>query len=124
MYTLFPRFSAAPISSADSRRLFGKWKKSCISAKLWKRFEEEGVKGGHGGMDWLIFDAYFGALHEGVVPPIDTYDTAAWMSITPLSEASIAMGGAPQEIPDFTRGKWMNRDRVNDQNHGFYALDK
>ncbi len=91
---------------------------------VWKRFEEEGVKGGHGGMDWLIFDAYFGALHEGVVPPIDTYDTAAWMSITPLSEASIAMGGAPQEIPDFTRGKWMNRDRVNDQNHGFYALDK
>jgi len=31
------------------------------------------------------------------------------MSITPLSEASIASGGMPQAIPDFTRGRWMNK---------------
>jgi hypothetical protein len=32
---------------------------------------------------------------------------AAWMSITCLSEDSIAAGGAPVAIPDFTNGKWM-----------------
>lgn len=88
---------------------------------VWKHFEEEGVKGGHGGMDWLVFDAYFSALRDGMVPPIDTYDTAAWMAITPLSEISIANGSMPVDIPDFTRGMWTHR---TDKNTGFYALDK
>ncbi|MBQ4355013.1 MAG: Gfo/Idh/MocA family oxidoreductase [Clostridia bacterium] len=88
---------------------------------VWKHFMEEGVKGGHGGMDWLVFDAYFTSLHEGQVPPIDTYDTAAWMAITPLSEISIANGSAPVDIPDFTRGAWTNR---TDKFTGFYQLDK
>ena len=88
---------------------------------VWKHFEEEGVKGGHGGMDWLVFDAYFTALRDGMVPPIDTYDTAAWMAITPLSEISIANGSMPVDIPDFTRGMWTHR---TDKNTGFYALDK
>lgn len=88
---------------------------------VWKHFEEEGVKGGHGGMDWLVFDAYFTALRDGMVPPIDTYDTAAWMAITPLSEISIANGSMPVDVPDFTRGMWTHR---TDKNTGFYALDK
>ncbi len=88
---------------------------------VWHKFEVEGVKGGHGGMDWLVFDAFFEALHTGDVPPIDTYDTAAWAAITPLSEISIRNNGAPVDIPDFTRGAWTNR---TDKNHGFYALDK
>ena len=88
---------------------------------VWKHLEEEGVKGGHGGMDWLVFDAYFSALRDGMVPPIDTYDTAAWMAITPLSEISIANGSMPVDIPDFTRGMWTHR---TDKNTGFYALDK
>ncbi len=88
---------------------------------VWKKFEEDGVKGGHGGMDWLVFDAYFEALRNGDVPPIDTYDTASWMVITPLSEMSVKNGGAPVQIPDFTNGKWLNR---NDVNTGFYSLDK
>ena len=72
-------------------------------------------------MDWLVFDAYFESLKAGVVPPIDTYDMAAWMAITPLSEISIANNGAPVEIPDFTRGMWTHR---TEKNTGFYALDK
>ena len=88
---------------------------------VWKHFEEEGVKGGHGGMDWLVFDAYFTALRDGMVPPIDTYDTAAWMAITPLSEISIANGSMPVDVPDFIRGMWTHR---TDKNTGFYALDK
>jgi hypothetical protein len=42
--------------------------------------------------------------------PIDVYDMAAWMVITPLSEQSIAHGGMPQAIPDFTRGGWILRE--------------
>lgn len=88
---------------------------------IWKRFLDDGVRGGHGGMDWLIFDAYFEALKNGDVPPIDTYDTASWMAVTPLSEESIKRDGAPMEIPDFTNGLWQNRTDVN---QGFYSLDK
>ena len=90
---------------------------------VWRKFEEEGVKGGHGGMDWLVFDSYFTSLADGEVPPIDTYDTAAWMAVSPLSEASIAQGGAPVEVPDFTRGMWTHRPDC-DMNHGFYSLDQ
>ena len=43
--------------------------------------------------------------------PIDVYDMASWMCITCLSEISIAHGGAPQEIPDFTKGRWVVRKR-------------
>lgn len=88
---------------------------------VWRRFEEEGVKGGHGGMDWLVFDAFFTSLHENTVPPIDTYDTASWMAITPLSESSILNGGAPETIPDFTGGMWTHR---TDKNETFYRLDR
>ena len=33
------------------------------------------------------------------------------MAITPLSEQSIAHGGMPQAIPDFTRGLWHMREQ-------------
>jgi len=87
---------------------------------VWKRFEEDGVRGGHGGMDWLVFDAYFEALKNGDALPIDTYDTATWMIITPLSERSVQNGGMPVEIPDLTGGLWKSRTDVN---KGFYSLD-
>jgi len=43
-------------------------------------------------------------------PPLDAYDAAAWSSIAPLSEMSIAHGSEPVDIPDFTRGMWMKRN--------------
>ncbi|MGM9681348.1 MAG: Gfo/Idh/MocA family protein [Eubacteriales bacterium] len=87
---------------------------------IWRRFLDEGVRGGHGGMDWLVFDAFFTSVLDGTVPPIDTYDTATWMAISPLSEISIQNGSAPVAIPDFTGGKWTCR---TDKNTGFYSLD-
>ena len=48
-------------------------------------------------------------LRNGEESPIDVYDAAAWMSITALSEASVAAGGMPQSVPDFTNGKWTRR---------------
>lgn len=45
--------------------------------------------------------------------PIDVYDTATWMCISTLSEQSICTGGMPQSIPDFTRGRWMERKDIS-----------
>jgi predicted dehydrogenase len=74
---------------------------------LWRAYLEEGIKGGHDGMDWLEFTAFFEAVRRGGPVPIDVYDMASWMSVTCLSEDSIAAGGAPMPVPDFTNGKWM-----------------
>jgi len=88
---------------------------------LWKAFQEEGVKGGHGGMDWLVLRAFVEAVKNKRQTPIDVYDTAAWMAITCLSEDSVAMGGHPVAIPDFTNGKWIKREPVIEST---YCLDK
>ncbi len=76
---------------------------------LWKKYLKEGVKQGHGGMDWLVFCDFVESVKNKTQTPIDVYDMAAWMSISALSEQSIALGGQPVPIPDFTNGAWMNR---------------
>ena len=76
---------------------------------LWKKYMAEGVRGGHDGMDWLVLSAFFEAAKEGKPVPIDVYDAATWMSISCLSEDSIVRGGAPVAIPDFTNGRWLER---------------
>lgn len=80
---------------------------------IWKRYLEEGVRKGHGGMDWLVFSAFFEALEKGEEMPIDIYDAATWMSITALSEQSLALGGQPVAVPDFTNGLWINRQTAD-----------
>lgn len=77
--------------------------------ECWKNVTDEQLSLGHGGIDYFEFGAFFKAIREGTPMPIDVYDMAAWMVITPLSEQSIALGGAPVPVPDFTRGKWMYR---------------
>lgn len=76
---------------------------------IWQEYLREGVRGGHDGMDWLVIRAFLKAVREHTPVPIDVYDTASWMCISCLSEQSVAMGGAPAAIPDFTNGKWMQR---------------
>ena len=76
---------------------------------LWRWYRSEGVKAGHGGMDWLVLSAFAEAVFLDAQPPIDVYDTASWMVITALSEQSAAMGGMPVPIPDFTNGEWIDR---------------
>ena len=60
-------------------------------------------------MDSLALQAFFDAVRNRTVTPIDVYDCAAWMSVTCLSEQSIAMGSMPVAFPDFTNGKWISR---------------
>ena len=74
---------------------------------IWKKFLAEGVKGSHGGMDYLLFADLFDCVRQGKPFGIDVYDMASWMVITALSEQSIARGGTMESIPDFTCGKWI-----------------
>ena len=79
----------------------------------WKEMTEEQMKIGHGGMDAIEFRVFVDCLRENKPMPIDVYDAATWMCVTALSEASIAAGGQPQTIPDFTSGMWTRRKRLD-----------
>ncbi|MBE6608651.1 MAG: Gfo/Idh/MocA family oxidoreductase [Ruminococcaceae bacterium] len=76
---------------------------------IWKDYLENGLIGGHGGMDGLVMHAFIDSLENDKPCPIDVYDAAAWMSVTALSSISVSLGGAPVEVPDFTRGQWLLR---------------
>lgn len=89
---------------------------------LWKKYLKEGVKLGHGGMDYLVLRAFFESVMAGVDMPIDVYDTASWMCISALTEQSVLNGGAPVEIPDFTSGKWIKEEKRTYLDE--YRLDK
>ena len=85
---------------------------------LWK----DGVASDmHGGIDHLVFAAFLDMVRSGGHAPIDVYDAAVYMAITPLSENSIACGGAPMAFPDFTGGRWTMRTGLAE---GEYALDR
>ena len=76
---------------------------------LWKRYENDAAGAGHGGMDWFMINAFVEYAKRNEAPPIDVYDAATMLAITPLSEKSIAMGSAPQPFPDFTNGRWISK---------------
>lgn len=76
---------------------------------VWKKYLQDGIKKGHDGMDYLVFCDFIKCIQEHSEAAIDVYDAASWMCISVLAEESIAMGGQPLAIPDFTNGKWMHR---------------
>lgn len=85
---------------------------------LWKAYKDQ-VRGGHDGMDWLVFRGFLESVKNGTQPPIDVYDTATLMCISALSEESIQHGGTAVAIPDFTGGRWLER---HDTVKGKYCL--
>ena len=62
--------------------------------------------GGHGGMDFIMDYRLIYCLNNGLPVDMDVYDLAEWCCVTELSRISIENGGAPVEVPDFTRGGW------------------
>lgn len=81
--------------------------------EMWKEYRENPI-GSHDGMDYLELKAFFDALDGNKIMPVDVYDAAFTMAITPLTEMSIATN-APVAIPDFTNGKWISRYEFNDR---------
>lgn len=94
------------------------WKKQWNNAEkyreryehpIWREFLADGLRGGHGGMDHLVYSDFLRCVREGLPMPIDAYDMASLMCISALSEQSISTGSMPVAIPDFTSGKWISR---------------
>ncbi|MBT2386767.1 Gfo/Idh/MocA family protein [Streptomyces sp. ISL-11] len=97
-----PRIYLEPEMSDDTWGDFGKYAQ--WDHWLWK--EHANPPGGHGGMDYLMVFRLIQTMRLGLVPDFDVYDAATWTAPVPLSHASIEANGAPQDIPDFTRGLW------------------
>ncbi len=81
---------------------------------LWQRYASLAEGAGHGGMDFFVLNAFIESVKRREPVPFDVYDAASWSVISALSERSIAAGGDPQEFPDFTRGRWLDRKPVFD----------
>lgn len=79
---------------------------------LWRALEEQSRGAGHGGMDYIEDYRLVWCLRHGQPLDMDVYDGAALSSVSAMSERSIAAGGAPQEMPDFTRGAYRNRPPI------------
>ena len=74
---------------------------------LWKSVGEIAKKvGGHGGMDFIMDLRWAYCMQNGLPLDMDVYDLASWSSIVECSRKSDLAGGAPVELPDFTRGAW------------------
>lgn len=84
--------------------------------KLWAE-QEENVKAtgaSHGGGDYMELYRLFYTMRNGLEPDIDIYDAVSWSVIRELSGRSVRLGSKPIQIPDFTKGTWVNRKYNSD----------
>ena len=77
---------------------------------LYKRLNEKTKESGHGGMDGMMMYRIVECLQLGQPLDQNVYEGCYWSAVAPLSEKSVAAGGAPQAFPDFTRGNWQQTD--------------
>jgi hypothetical protein len=91
------------------------WLKDEEMANMWAEHSPEIIKrqgemakkvGGHGGMDFIMDWRLIDCLRNGLPLDQDVYDGAAWSSVAPLSEWSVANNCQSIEVPDFTGGSW------------------
>lgn len=57
-------------------------------------------------IDYVMDSRLIYCLRNGLPLDMDLYDAVEWSSLVELTEQSALAGGAPVEIPDFTRGEW------------------
>lgn len=69
--------------------------------------------GGHGGMDGTMWWDILRRARANARPACDVYDAATMMAVSPLSQQSI-FEGRVVPFPDFTRGKYVQREGEND----------
>jgi len=74
---------------------------------LWKQAGKLAkMKGGHGGMDFLMVLRLAHCLQNGLPLDQNVYDLASWCCLCELSEKSVRNRSRSLDIPDFTRGGW------------------
>lgn len=92
---------------------------------LWKENRQlVHSSGGHGGMDYIVLRAFIESVKHRQPPPVDVYDAAAWRAATVLSEQSISLGSAPVDFPDFTQGRWVNREPAPPSKYSLTEVDE
>lgn len=79
---------------------------------LYKRLNSSTKDSGHGGMDGMMMYRIVECLQQGLPLDQNVYEGCFWSAVAPLSERSVASGGAPQNFPDFTRGRWQETNRL------------
>ncbi|WP_242132326.1 Gfo/Idh/MocA family protein [Aestuariivivens marinum] len=94
-----------------------RWAEGEQLAKIYEKYEHplyirlgelSRKMGGHGGMDFMMLYRIVECLRNGEPLDQNVYEGCLWSAVSPLSEQSVAQGGAPQAFPDFTRGEWKN----------------
>ena len=76
----------------------------------WKQSASEAAKTGHGGGDYFVLRDFAEMVREDREPWIDVYDAAAWSCIGYCSKRSLDGRSAPIDMPDFTGGKWKEKN--------------
>ena len=79
---------------------------------LYRRLNQAVKGSGHGGMDGIMVQRIVECLQKGLPLDQNLYEGCLWSAVAPLSERSVASGGAPQPFPDFTRGNWKDTDSL------------
>jgi len=91
------------------------WMKDDEMKLLWEEHTPQIIKrvgemarqvGGHGGMDFIMDWRMIDCLRNGLPLDQDVYDGAAWSSVSPLSEWSVANRSQSIDVPDYTSGSW------------------
>ncbi|WP_041818837.1 Gfo/Idh/MocA family protein [Streptomyces davaonensis] len=102
------RIYLEPDHSGHTWRAFDAYRKE-FDHWLWVKIGDDAANnGGHGGMDYVLQWRTVQQMRAGLVPDMDVYDGAVWCAPIPLSVKSLAAGGRPVSVPDFTRGSWVN----------------
>ncbi len=80
---------------------------------IWEELKNPIAKyGGHGGMDFVMLYRLIDAFNKGEPLDMDVYDAASWSVVGPLSEISVELGNVPVQFPDFTRGMWKKKRKL------------
>ena len=102
-----------PVSKEVMQAMQEKYRSPILTPELEALAKEVG---GHGGMDFIMDYRLVYCLLNGLPLDMDVYDLAEWCCLGELGAISIANGGAPVEVPDFTRGAW---NRIDGYNYAF-----
>ena len=102
-----PQLAFAPdsedvISGDACKRMIEKYRHPIV-AKYKERGEE---LCGRRWIDYAMDCRLIHCLRNGLPLDMNVYDAALWSCLVELTDISASKGGAPVEIPDFTRGKW------------------